>query len=168
MASITWCMKLFPFEDCFARYICILGAGDDRPEVYTEASLGLVPSSFSKETKQNTSHQYPAVATFLSFVLSHTDWYYALILKSIVFDKLCFRYSKQKSRSIPAKVYEKLVSFIRNCRGIPDLDTATLEQLLGVIEGALAQGNPDSLIIAAMESIVSLLSIHLEPISNQY
>lgn len=161
-------MKLFPFEDCFARYVCILGAGDDRPEVYTEASLGLAPASFSKETKQNTSCQYPEVATFLAFVLNHTDWYCALILKSNVCDKLCFRSSKQKSRSIPSKVYEKLVSFIRNCRGIPDLDAPTLEQLLGVIEGALAQGNPDSLIIAALESIVSLLATHLEPISNQY
>eukprot|EP00210_Caulerpa_lentillifera_P004901 g4677.t1 len=151
LASITWCIKLFPFSDCFARYICVLGAGDDRGEVSTEATLGLSPVSFSKETKQELSQSFPEIAAFLAFMREHTDWF-----------------AKQKHGEILPKVYENMIMFLGKCNGIPELDSSSLDQLLAVFEGALMKGNPDSLLISALESIVSLLGSHFNAISNSY
>ena len=68
LVTVTWSMRLFPFDDCLARYVCIVGAADQQREVQTEAQLGLNPTSFSRERSSNAAAAYPTIPQFLQFL----------------------------------------------------------------------------------------------------
>ena len=45
--SVRWASQLFPFSHVPARYICLLGAGDEKLDVREAALSGLRPSKAS-------------------------------------------------------------------------------------------------------------------------
>lgn len=76
LVAVSWSMRLFPFVNCLGRYICIVGAGDDRPEVQSEACLGLDPSTFKKETSDGAAADYPSIPRFLTFLRENSLAYH--------------------------------------------------------------------------------------------
>jgi Proteasome stabiliser len=43
LAALKWANRVFDFHDEAPRYLCVLGAGDDRLDVREEAAAGLQP-----------------------------------------------------------------------------------------------------------------------------
>lgn len=96
LMSITWTLRLFPFEDSTARYICIVGSGDDRQEIQREARLGLDLSTFKRISTFPTS-KYPPLTHFLTFLAKHSIMYIPLNENIDVFLGL---------RTIPSVLFE--------------------------------------------------------------
>ncbi|GAB4815511.1 hypothetical protein N2152v2_002557 [Parachlorella kessleri] len=160
MAALQWALKLFPFQDVHARYICILGAADTRFSIAEAALDGLKPDKFATAAGSSTAAAASATNGAKSKAAGGTVPYpaFAAVQQYLLtkHPQLGRAVEESAPLPLPAKAFLAAISFLERCLERDGLDDSSAGRYLTLLENALVREAPSELHGAALDAMLAV------------
>ncbi|KAF7850461.1 hypothetical protein BT93_L5473 [Corymbia citriodora subsp. variegata] len=153
--AVRWATILFDLQHCPSRFLCMLGAGDDKLDIREMALEGLFPGNNNQQpTHHDISLQYPRLGDMLTCILKQRPE----LLESIE--------TGEQQLLFPSETYIAMIQFLLKCfesekllsetDGGPSEFSSSVKTVCLLLDHAMVSGGSDKLHACASRALLAI------------